>query len=83
MDKKKLKLKSKMMEPIVRIGKNGITDKVIIEIKKELKNKHLVKIKMLKSAINNNKKQLALDLAKRTDSTLIDKVGFVVVLYKE
>jgi len=34
MDKKKLKLKSKMMEPIVRIGKNGITDKVIIEIKK-------------------------------------------------
>jgi len=38
---------------------------------------------MLKSAINNNKKQLALDLAKRTDSTLIDKVGFVVVLYKE
>jgi len=81
---KNLKEKSKLLEPIVRIGKNGLTDNMIKEIKKNLVKKKLIKVKFLKGALQDkNKKEFAMEVAEKTGAKLIDAVGFVVVLYKE
>jgi RNA-binding protein len=80
----KLRAKAKTLEPILRIGKNGLTDAVIEEIKKLLRKKRLIKVKMLKSALENkNKKEAVKDLVNKTDAVLIEAVGFVVVLAKK
>lgn len=84
MSKKELKEKGKYLEPVIRIGKAGLTEGVIKEIKLQLKKKNLIKVKLLKGALEQkDKKQLANELAEKTGSELIDRVGFVVVLYKK
>lgn len=83
MEKKELAEKSKELEPVIRIGKNGITEGIIEEIKSQLKKKKLIKIKFLKSAMEDiDKKVLAKRIAEDTNSELIDQVGFIVVLHK-
>ena len=84
MDIKELKEKSKFLEPVIRIGKNGLTENVVLEIKKHLKKHKLIKVKMLKPFLESkDKKEAAEEIAQKTDSMLIDKVGFVVVLFKK
>lgn len=79
-----IKDKSASLNPIVRIGKSGLTGSVIEEIKKHLKMKDVIKVKMLKSFIaNGDKKMLAKSIAERTGSILVHRVGFVIVLARK
>jgi len=81
---KLLKIKAQGMEPSVRIGKGGITQGIIEEIKKQLAKKKLVKIKCLKSFIQSrDRKVLAAELAKRTNSKVVYQIGFVIVLARK
>ena len=81
---KKLRDTARKLEPVIWIGKNGITPSVVEETRKQLKKKGLIKVKFLKSAIENrDRKELAKEIAEKTNSMLIDKVGFVAVLYRE
>lgn len=68
------------LEPALRIGKSGITDTVVDHIKKLFKKSKVIKIKFLASAVEGNKKALARELAERTNSKVVQQVGFVVVL---
>lgn len=80
----KLKEKAKTLEPVIRIGKNGLTESTIKEIKKQLNKKKLIKVKLLRAFISDkNKKEVAKEIAQKTNSQLINLVGFVVVLYKD
>lgn len=84
MDKDKLyKLKSEavQLKPIMHIGKNGMTDSAIEELKKQIKANRLVKVKMLKSSGVDNK-TLAQQLADATKTTLIEVRGSTAVLYR-
>jgi len=82
--KKRLREKAKSIQPILRIGKSGLTENVIKEIKRQLKKRNLIKIKLLKSAAQrDSRKKFAKELAQRTDSELIQQVGFVIVLKKK
>ncbi len=79
----KLKENAKILEPVIRIGKNGLTESTIKEIKKQLNKKKLVKVKLLRAFVEGKDKKLVADkIAEETNSRLIDLVGFVVVLYK-
>ena len=72
------------LEPILRIGKNGLTDTVLKDIKDHLRKRKLIKVKFLRAFIKDkDKKELAKEIADKTDSELIQRVGFVIVLYKE
>ncbi len=78
-----LKEKAKSLEPTVRIGKKGITDSTIQEIKKQLEKRKLVKIKFLRNFIaDKDRKQVSQELVNQTDAELIDTVGLIVVLKK-
>jgi len=83
-EKTKLVEKSKLLEPIIRIGKSGLTPGAISEIKIQLKKSRLIKVKLLKNSMEKkDKKTMAKELAEATDSELIHQVGFVVVLHKK
>ncbi len=89
MDEKQRKLRSesKTLKPAIIIGKNGINDEVIKNIKKHLKTYGLIKIKILKTYIDGDdgvrdKKAIAADIAARCEAKLVDLVGFTVVLAK-
>jgi RNA-binding protein len=83
-DAKELKAKAMGLEPAVRIGKSGLSDSVVEEIKKHIKQKGLVKVKMLRSFVgSNDKKALAEEIAEKTGSTLVGRIGFAVVLARK
>ena len=81
---KKVLEEARSLEPIVRIGKNGLTENLIKELKIHLKKRKLIKVKLLKSFIGEkNRKDLAKEIADKTDSKVIQQIGFVVVLKKQ
>lgn len=69
------------IEATVRIGKNGITENVINEIKNQLKKRKIVKIKFLKSTKTIGNIQEFVDILKeRTKAEVLDVRGGTVVL---
>lgn len=86
MDKEKLyqlKSEANQLNPILNIGKNGVTDTLIEELNKQIKANRLVKVKVLKSAEEGKDvKTIAEEIASATRSTLIEVRGRTVVLYR-
>jgi RNA-binding protein len=83
MDIDDLKNTAKSLEPIVRIGKSGLTETVLAEIEKHLKKRKLIKIRFLKSSLENEEKQkYALLITDYTRSVVVSFVGSMLVLYK-
>ena len=76
-----LKKRARELKPLVRIGKKGVTQGTILEIKRHLETKELIKIKVLR-----NKKEefqnILETILKETNAKLVSKVGFTFVLYK-
>jgi RNA-binding protein len=79
---KELSRKTNTLEPSIIIGKGGITENTVKAIKEHLKNKRLIKVKILGSFIKDkDKKNVFSELAEKTDSEIVQKVGFVVTLH--
>lgn len=86
MEKEKLyqlRTEATKIKPIINIGKNGITEAVVEEIKKQVKASRLIKIKMLKTSEEGEDIKVSAEkLAQKTNTTLIDVRGSTVVLYR-
>lgn len=67
------------LRPTVHVGKEGVTDTLIEEIAKQVKNRKVVKVRLLPS-VEEDRKRVAEDLAARSDSVLIEVVGHTVLL---
>jgi RNA-binding protein len=81
---KEWKARAHALKPQIWIGKEGINKEVCLHIVNVLKKKKIVKIKLLKAFIEkNNRKEIAKELADRTDSDVVDLTGFVLVLRKK
>ena len=71
------------IEASTHIGKNGVTPSLIEEIKRQIKDNKLIKVKLLKSAVEAMpREEIAKDLAEKTVSELIEVKGNTVVLFK-
>ena len=81
-----MKSDARLLMPIVRIGKNGLTPGVIEEIKVHLKKRKLIKVRALRSALMDKErgyiKALASEMAEKTGSDVIQVIGFNIVLKK-
>lgn len=77
----KLKGLGQLLEPIVRVGHAGLSDAFIASLNRALDDHELVKVKF--SDFKDQKKVLAPQLAERTHSHLIMRVGNVAVLYRQ
>lgn len=71
------------MEASTHVGKNGITPSLVEEVVRQLKDNKLIKVKLLKSAIEaTSREELARELSEKTRSELIEVKGNTVVLFK-
>jgi len=85
MEKKKvykLKADATSLSPTVQVGKKGITETVIEELRGQLKRARLVKVKFSKSAVRSERAELAQQLARLTDAELIETRGMTAVYFK-
>jgi RNA-binding protein len=81
---KKLRKNSLTLEPILRLGKNGLTQGVISEIKTLVKKRGMIKIKLLKSFVMQMPANIALEkILHETHAQLVQKTGNVIVICKD
>jgi RNA-binding protein len=74
--------KAKGLEPIVRIGKNGLSEGVIEQIRRALLKRKLIKVKLLNSFTEDNDKHETLEkLLRKTGADLVSMIGFNISLY--
>ncbi|HSV42229.1 MAG TPA: YhbY family RNA-binding protein [Methanomassiliicoccales archaeon] len=67
------------LEPTIHVGKDGITEPLVEEVKAQLKNRKVVKVRLLPAA-GEDKKGAAMRLAESASATMVDLRGSVVVL---
>ena len=86
MDKKRimeLRGMAARMESATHVGKNGVTDSLVEEVARQLKDNKLVKVKVLKSALETaTRDEIARQLAEKAGAELIEVKGNTVVLFK-
>ena len=66
----------------INIGKSGVNENVIEEIKRQLEANELVKIKFAKNIARDKDKYID-DIVTQTKAKLIDVRGHVAVIYKK
>ncbi len=67
----------------VRIGKAGVSERVINEIKRRLKEKGVIKVKMLKSTLKvegKNRFEIAKEVAEKVGAKLVEVRGRTFIL---
>ncbi len=77
---RKLKGMAQRMEPMLKVGKAGLSDAFIRTVDEALAQHELVKVKF--SEFKEEKKVLAPQLAEKTHSQLVHRVGNVAVLFR-
>jgi len=81
--KRRIKHELSDEKPTVWIGKEGTTTRTIGEINRQLDIREMVKIRMLKTALEKEKaKTLASQIAEQTNATLIEVRGHTFILYR-
>ena len=66
----------------INIGKSGVNDNVIEEIKRQLKANEIVKLKFAKNIARDKDKYID-EIVSKTKAQLIDVRGHVAVIYKK
>ena len=77
---RKLKAEAQHLEPIVRVGKAGLTAPVLASIELALTARQLIKIRF--SHDRDERDELAGTIAETTDAALLMQVGKVAVFYR-
>jgi len=68
---------------VVQLGKSGVTDSFIDELKAQIKKKKTVKVRILRSAKEGkDRRDIALDVAAKCGAVLSDMRGNTFVLSK-
>jgi RNA-binding protein len=70
------------LKPVVLVGDSGLTDGVVRETERALHDHELIKIKV-RAADRDTRDALIADLATRTTSELVNRIGHVAVLYRK
>lgn len=78
---RKLKALAQHLDPVLSIGKAGLSSAFLQSANEALEHHELIKIRF--AEFKEQKKELAPQLAEQTRSQLIMRVGNVVVLYRE
>ena len=79
--RKFLKGKAHKMDPVVMVGKNGISDSLIKLTDDALRSHELIKIRFIE--FKDKKKTLLDEIAERTVSEAVGMIGHVAILYRQ
>ncbi len=78
--KRDLKARAQRLEPVVKIGHAGVTPEFLASLDRALTDHELVKIRF--TDFKEEKKTLAPQIAEKTGSELIARVGNVAVFFR-
>ena len=77
---RELKARSQKLKPVIHVGHEGVTDAFVAALDHALSDHGLVKVRFTDH--KSERKQLAADLATRTNSRQILLVGHTVTLFR-
>jgi len=80
-ERRQLRKLAHHLEPIVFVGKSGVTASVIEATNQALEAHELIKVKFIE--FKKEKKELAAEIERRTESAVAGIVGSVAILYRE
>lgn len=80
--KRKLRQIAHHLDPVVTVGDKGLSDTVLAEAIRALRDHELIKVK-LAAGEREDRRALADAVAKDTNSELVYIIGKIAVLYKE
>jgi RNA-binding protein len=81
--KRRIKRRLSGEKPTIWIGKNRVSQELLKEIEKQLDKREMIKIKILKSALQEDEaKQIASRIVEQTDASLVEVRGHTFMLYK-
>ena len=69
------------LEPVINIGKNGLTDGTIHSISKALSSKELIKIKFRE--YKDDKQEISEKISRETKSIIVGIIGHTLILFKQ
>jgi RNA-binding protein len=75
-----LKAKAQRLKASLKVGKEGVSPQFLAALDDTLKHHELVKVKF--DEFKEQKKELAQQLAEKSNSHLVTRIGNVVVLYR-
>lgn len=78
----RLKKIGNKMRPIIRIGKEGISDNIIDNLSKVLVTRELIKVRILNNS-DEEVRDVAEKLSQSTDSRIVSVIGKTILLFKE
>lgn len=78
-----LRAKANPLEPIIQIGKEGISDNLITQIDDTLDVRELIKIRVHLETSPKTPKELAGELAETLGADVVQVIGGIIVLYRE
>ncbi len=80
-----LKKEAHDLEPIVRIGKEGLTDNIVKSLLDAINSRELIKVKILQNldADKDEARELAEELSKKSVAELVGIIGKIMIFYKE
>lgn len=70
------------IEPVVRIGKGEVDENLLESIKNVINKRELIKVKILQNADIENVREVGEDIAEKTSSVFVDKIGRTIILFK-
>lgn len=79
---KKELMRRSLSTTTLQIGKAGVNERVIKEIKRQLKDKELIRIKFARS-ISSEKETYINEIIRKTNAKLIDLRGNVAIIFKK
>ena len=77
-----LKVLAMTMDPILQLGKGGLTPENTASVDEALAARELIKINVLQNCLEDSR-QMAETLAERTRSQVVQVIGRKIVLYRE
>ena len=82
-ERARLRAQANPLEPIIQIGKEGISDNLIAQIDDTLDTRELIKIRVHLETAPMTPREFADELAKRLEAEVIQVIGGVIVIYRE
>ncbi len=79
--KKALRRHAHGLKPVVIVGQRGLTDAVVAATDEALERHELVKVRFA-GCERTERERLVRELARRTAATPVQRVGFVLTLYR-
>lgn len=80
--KRYLRAESNSIKSIFQVGKSGVTENMVEQIREALEKRELIKVSILQNCMDD-KQTVAQEIANGTDAVVVQIIGNNIVLYKE